>query len=83
MSDSSANSRRVPHYHPTLAEIWTDTIYSLLLHCTGGLRLSPLIPPALTERRYNKCEMVQLHAETGITRRTNWPHKFFDATVEE
>jgi hypothetical protein len=24
MSDSSANSCRVPHYHPALVEIWTD-----------------------------------------------------------
>jgi len=45
-----------------------NTIYSLLLHCSGGLRPSPLIPPALTERRYKKCEIVQLHAETGISR---------------
>jgi hypothetical protein len=45
------------------------TIYSLLLDCSGGLRPSPLIPPALTERRYKKCETVQLHAETGISRR--------------
>jgi hypothetical protein len=29
----------------------------------GGGRL---IPPAFTERRYKKCETVQLHAETGI-----------------
>jgi hypothetical protein len=30
--------------------------YGLLLHCSGGLRPSPLIPPALTERRYKKYE---------------------------
>ena len=46
-----------------------NTIYSLLLHCSGGLRPSPLIPPALTERRYKKCEIVQLHAETGMSSR--------------
>jgi hypothetical protein len=27
------------------------------LHYSGGLRPSPLIPPALTERRYKKCEI--------------------------
>jgi hypothetical protein len=44
----------------------SHAIYGLLLHCTGGLRPSPLIPPALTARRYNKCETVQLHAETDL-----------------
>jgi hypothetical protein len=70
--DSSTNSHRVPHYHPTLAEIWTSPPDELAAHTIAVSFNIGTVCQAAGKRLRVKAGRVTPCAPAGESERARW-----------